>query len=288
MSLQRRSFPQLAVLFLFCLFICTSHAGFVAPKVELPEEPRPQPKTESEEDPGSGSSGGSSDNEYYGAPGTMNSQSPQNDINPPLFSDSKTAKELAEHVEDLLDAIASAQSHTATPTSSRSISSPAGALLPTATMASAATMGCSVFQSYMSLCAPTTVPTPSSTSSAAAALATDSVFASCACYSASYYVPEALDNAALACAGYTAAGSSAMLSTGLAAAATSASQLQGFCSTVGNLRHYSSTPFGKAAPTPTDENSRVQPESTSTGQAGRVVSSGFGLAVAMLASLLLI
>ncbi|KAJ5757134.1 uncharacterized protein N7511_007316 [Penicillium nucicola] len=136
-------------------------------------------------------------------------------------------------------------SSTGTATSSTGIATPSkGTVLATSTTTPIAVLGCSIFQSYMSLCSWTVSGSHSSIALDSSALA------SCACYSSTYYVPDALDSAALACARYTAGSTSTATNTNLAAA-TTASSFTGFCAGMSNVRDYPSAEFAKATEPPT-------------------------------------
>lgn len=135
-----------------------------------------------------------------------------------------------------------ASTSTPTATESKSTTSvPAAMITPAPTPAA---LGCSIFHSYISICSSSL-----SLGSAATTTDTSSALASCACYSVNYYVPDVLDSAAKACAGFTSASISANPSTSLNALATSASKMEGFCSHMGNLRSLSSAQFGQATAT---------------------------------------
>jgi hypothetical protein len=105
-----------------------------------------------------------------------------------------------------------------------------------------ATLACQVYQSYSALCPQVVVkPTTSTVSllnvlntitidaSSASSLA-ETTRASCLCYSASYFVPAAYDQAAWACAAFTDKAA-------LASTASDAAETQNLCSNVGDVRH---------------------------------------------------
>ncbi|KAJ5624466.1 hypothetical protein N7510_000775 [Penicillium lagena] len=185
-------------------------------------------------------------------PNTGSSGAPGGTDHTPLFADKEALEKyfkLFDGVTDLLNIIESATSTTAaTFTRPAGIPTvPVNAVITPEPTAADPTLGCSIFTSYMSLCAPTTSAMGSS--SVLGVQATDRAFASCACYSSTYWVPDALDSAARACAGYTTATVSDNPVGGLAAAATTASRMEGFCQSMDNVRHYASAQFGAVTPT---------------------------------------
>lgn len=82
-------------------------------------------------------------------------------------------------------------------------------------------------------------------------------------------MPEAYDDAAWACGGYTTVTSP---NSALAAAATEAAETSGFCSSIGNVRTGASTAtFGQFTTTPTPS---VTPTSMPTTSTGGTTSTG--------------
>ncbi|CAL5866405.1 uncharacterized protein PFLUO_LOCUS613 [Penicillium psychrofluorescens] len=300
------------VFLILALYLITiSRAAFIEPKVPdaptLPEidpptipesDPETIPESDPETIPDTGpepedpTTDGGSDGPLVGIgdpsynPETGTSDTPGGTDHTPLFADEESLEEYSElfdDITDLLSAIESATSSSAA-TFSHPASIPATRVIAVRTPEPAAatadpTLGCNIFTSYMSICAPTTSATASS--SFLDVRATDWAFASCACYSSTYWVPDALDSAAGACAGYTTATGSAVSSGDLAAAATTASRMELFCQSMSNVRNQTSTQFGAVTPTASPSSS-VSPSSVHSGSngngAGVVRVEPFGLA----------
>lgn len=186
--------------------------------------------------------------------------------------------ELAENVIDLLNSFVPSASST---TTFRSTTTSAAMTIDTVNPISEAALGCSIFSSYMSLCAPT--PSSDHPGSTPASGATDAALASCACYSGTYYVPNALDTAASAVytSVYTSAPSSALVSL-----VTSVAQMDGFCASR-NPSDYASAQFGQITPTASSSPSSPSDSTNVRNDGDRLGTAKMGLWAALYASVLL-
>ncbi|KAJ5171662.1 hypothetical protein N7492_004255 [Penicillium capsulatum] len=281
------------LILLLLLYVGPASTTSAAPRAEVAAKPVSEGSessggTSSHDDPESngsnrdkeGSSSGQSSDAHPYVPGDVQSGQDPGESNPgsPLFSDwddSEHYKELAEHVSDLLEAYASSSATTATATTSSRSSTMAPAIVVTSAP-SQASVGCQVFHSYTSICSSYVVGT--------APQSAHSDLASCACYSASFYVPNAFDRAAHACAASSTASSGA-LPTSIHAMATAASKMENFCSSMGNVQSLSSAQFGQttASATPTSSSdSGHSNDGTRRGAAGLSLWAAVGGSVMLL------